>query len=108
MQVLVPVSKLQRLEKEKFKLSRSEKVDVSTGGPDGVPVNRYAHLEIQDIEEEAYEALEDVSTASTSAAPALAQRKKSEMEELDADNEWILAMSCFFDDMDYLRQHLKS
>jgi len=108
LRVLVPVSKLQQLEKEKFKLSRSEKVDFSTGGPDGVPVNRYAHLEVQDIDEKAYEALEDVSTAPTSAAPAPTQRKKFEMEELDADNEWIFAMSCFFDDMDYLRHHLQS
>lgn len=101
------MSELQQLEKEKLKLSRSEKVDVSTSGADGVPVNRYAHLEIQDIDEEAYEALEDVSTASTSETPAPAQRKKFEMEELDADNEWILAMSCFFDDMDCLRRHMK-
>jgi len=104
LQVLVPISKLQQLEKEKFKLSRSEKVQVSTPGADDVPVNKYAHLEIQDIDEEAYEALEDVSTVET---PAPVQRKKYEMEALDADNEWILAMSCFFDDIDVLRDDLR-
>lgn len=57
LQVLVPVAKLQELDKSNFRLRRTPKPETVT--VDEV-TNLFSHLEIQDIDKETYEKLFDV------------------------------------------------
>lgn len=70
-------------------------------------MNRYAHLEIHDIDEKAYEAMADAATASSSLPKTPAPKAKYVPEEIDAFSEWLFALTCFMDDVATLQGQLK-
>jgi len=111
LQVLVPVVKLRELDQNRFMLSKAPVQPAKTA--DG-PENRYAHLEIQDIDEKAYEAMADASKPA-SATPSAASnttvphpsKTKYVPEDLDDMNEFHFALACLTSDVTTLQHQLQ-
>ncbi|KAJ9662202.1 hypothetical protein H2198_001553 [Neophaeococcomyces mojaviensis] len=112
LQVLVPVAKLRELDQNHCALPNpSAQAYLNEKGGD----NRYAHLEIQDIDEEAYEAMANAVSVTSSAAPNVnpqpttpQAKVKYIAEDLDEFSEFHFALSCFMDDVTTLQYQLKS
>ena len=102
LQILVPIAKLQDLEKRSFDVKAPEvtKDDLEEA------VNRFARLEIHDLNEEAYEALADAQVKSTSKSSSNSTKTKYVPEELEIFSEWLFALGCFWEDMEALQDQL--
>lgn len=105
LQVIVPVAKLQELDKNQFKLSKSRVVAVKASEETS---NRFRHLEIQDIDEPIYETLPSAGAESKAKSELPPAPKKYKLEDLDEINEYLFALGCFMEDVMNLQGQVKS
>ena len=99
LQVLIPAHDLQELEKKQFNLAKmgQNNADVHTI----TITNAFGKLEIDDIDEEALNAMPDaVIEAGTT-------RKTPQYEAEDDGSEWLYALHCLWDDVHDLLQQVK-
>lgn len=108
LQVLVPVAKLQELDKNNFMLTKPSQ---PTPEPAEEVSNRYAHLEIQDIDEDTHEKLPNVVTKQSepkkSLPPTTGKKPKFMLEELEEWSEYLCVLDCFMTDAHNLGDQLK-
>lgn len=105
LQILVPVARLQELDRKQFKLEKNKTVSVQ---PFVTSDNKFAQLEIQDIDESAYEALADAATSSEDRPKATDKKPKYIPEGPNPFDEWYFALQCFMEDLEILQQQAQT
>ena len=99
LQVLVPVHELQKLDKQKFKLAKSQGAD--DGATSTLKVtNAFGQLDIYDIDESNLDAIPDATVERTE------PRSPKKYEIDDEGEEWLFAVHCFYNDMHQIKDYL--
>lgn len=101
LQMLVPVAKLQELDKNNFRLPKSSTTPLEQVS------NRYAHLEIQDIDEDTYDKLPNVVVEPTKSLQTNEPKGKFALDELEEMSEYLFMLDCFMADVQNVREQLK-
>ena len=103
--VLVPVHELQELEARNFKIAKAEAAGSEQNGEILKVTNAYGQLEIEETDEDAFEALPNVVFPASDDTPDSEQKVKYEVE--DDGSEWLFALHSLWGDIHEIQHYLK-